>query len=284
MTFGNKKLLKNSSSNHRSMTSTLSAFEHRSSAILKVGETFFQESATLTKPKMLFFLLLDVLLASSTAGKSFECMNVADLDMDTVNVQEFSYISKKSCAHKCVSMDDACSAFHHSEGKCYLLPPTSSWNEQQMNTSAEVCMKANGENPKCNSQQFPEVHGRSRYVLVREKMNWRDAATKCESMNAKLAQVSTQEEMQAIETMLRKHHAESRTFNGLLQLPGANGKNDGWVWHRSGDPMTPEMWQHGEPNDYHGKDQDVGAFFPNGRSDDSDSSNRLYFMCECFVV
>lgn len=241
-----------------------------------------KETMALGVWNVLAFFFLTVLKASSASGP-FSCMFVRDLDVQLVTI-ETSRLTKKACAHKCVAMDSACSGFHQKQGLCFLLPPTASWNENRLKAPVEICIKIHRKNPKCTPQHFPHAFGRSRYVFVRQKKTWSDAATHCQNINSKLAQVTSVAEMNAIKILLKKNKAETFSFNGLLQLPEAKDSKDGWVWHRSGDPMIPDFWYTGEPNDYRGRDQNVGAFYRNGQSDDATGSDLRFFVCECFII
>ncbi|RKI36500.1 hypothetical protein D7V86_24685 [bacterium D16-51] len=85
---------------------------------------------------------------------------------------------------------------------------------------------------------------KSRYKLINDSKTWKEAKTYCEQMGGHLATITSEDEQEIIEALL-KNQGEKNCY-----WIGGYKENNQWKWI-NGEPFDFSNWDYGEPNGYH---------------------------------
>ena len=159
--------------------------------------------------------------------------------MTTMRLKPSTYVGKigrMRCASKCSAVE-RCPAFHVTpDDGCHLLEEN--FKEDRDPRSLKVWYRENFSS--CTESKFPKVFGNSRYLVEkRNRKNWRDAARYCNSLGAKLAQISSVGELKFLRGITDDSTNTSLTYIGLREI-----RTGIWKWHRSFESFNPnlEVW------------------------------------------
>ena len=127
----------------------------------------------------------------------------------------------------------------------------------------------------------------SRYRLVREKKDWETAVKVCEAEGGKLAELTSEAEMQAAFNSLGIGDDSRRFIHiGGLQAAGGEEPAGGWYFLRSGLPVNMSLFYRTEPNNHHNRENHLSANLRSGKVYYNDFCKRhlIKFICECVRI
>lgn len=222
------------------------------------------------------FLLLISTPASAGVFNGFFSRIITD-DIDIKAVGTFMPLSGMTdCNSQCVIAGDSCVATSSEHDRCYLIfrRTTKNWSEKSVG-NVTLMVRQGGQDPNCSDSMFPIQRGRSRYRFQKTITKWKQAKTYCESLGAKLLQITSHAEQKMIKDVIRD---SPRTI-----MVGAK-RTPSWRWQPSGDRMLlTDMWLSGQPNNYGGY-QPYTVIYRSGFMNDVSSTWSGYILCECLIV
>lgn len=130
----------------------------------------------------------------------------------------------------------------------------------------------------------------SRYKLVTDhSVTWQTAVAECEARGAKLAEITSEEERNHVSQQIKaKFQDRDRDFYvGGQQLPGAQEPDAGFIWRRSGLPISQNMFHSSEPNDNNPGERFTSAWYSSSGPfllDDLPHNVKRKYLCECHTL
>jgi len=119
---------------------------------------------------------------------------------------------------------------------------------------------------------------RARYQVVKNKVTWEEAQTRCQQMGGHLVTISSKKENSMVARLLWDNAART-AWIGLTD----KDQEDKWKWVAD-DSSTYTNWAPGEPNDAGGAEDCVQIYSGNGRWNDwgmpNNPDNKDLYVCE----
>lgn len=234
---------------------------------------------------MLCYLLVSLCFRFVLASMDFAIFDLYDVDdvpdsgMDINTCSSKDVVVFMNCT---VSGKNTCLAIRIPTGAPCQMLPSKSWSEKG-GPVAELWVRRDVQSSSCSPASFPYRRGRSRYRVETTTRTWAAAASHCESLWSKLAQISTNAEYYFVQSIFAKSGSSStQLIIGHYQLPGSPEPADGWVWHRSKDAFG--SWGARNPSNSGGKEH-FGTMYLDSGVNYNDIPGSLTFasVCECFI-
>ena len=198
--------------------------------------------------------------------------------------------SSSSCAQLC-AREPQCAAirYNHGVASCHLLTARFDLLEgaralEEARGSVEVLAIQGRGFGECPSS-YTGVWRSSRYRWVREAKTWETAVKVCEAEGGKLAELTSEAEMQAAFNSLGIGGGGISGFIhvGGLQAAGAEEKRGGWYFLRSRLPVNMSLFHRNEPNNVGNQENHLSATQVFGKVyyNDYDGRRHTEFICEC---
>lgn len=253
-------------------------------------QSFARELEMCFSAKVLGIFWSFLALGSTTDTGYFDAFeNIDDIDVSASGVFASHSNSTVDCGISCLVNKSHCAAFAVlGNDSCFHLAKSKSKKRRWSETAAKpqtLWIMRSALDPNCSKEKFPYHRGRSRYRIGNTKVTWKVAAANCESLDSKLAQITTESEKDFIWYNLSPN--DSINLNsfvvGLKRDININPTNHtlGWTWHRSEDAFTEvKFWESRSPK----KSGRFGGYAVTGINLISFEETSLNgFVCECFI-
>lgn len=245
----------------------------------------FDRNCIVMSAKLL--LILAPILSSSNACAQIQSI---DLPLDVIRATHslcrvFNVSSTKGCLQLCLR-EKACGAIYHYESKCDLF------TAHLYHFEGPAALTAINGNQKVWSivargfgecqDTYTAVWRSSRYRLSVQKVTWLEARQSCELEGAKLAELSSREEIEAVARQLGSSNAVD-VFLGGFQMSGAKEPDGGWKWILSQLPVDVGAFSVGNPDNSWGEEHVLSASLARNSLllNDANKNRRFFFICEC---
>ena len=118
---------------------------------------------------------------------------------------------------------------------------------------------------------------------MREKKYWGGAVKVCEAEGGKLAELTSEAEMQAAFNSLRMSDRKVVHIGGL-QAAGGEEPAGGWYFLRSRLPVNMSLFYGSNPDNWRNGEHHLSAVRISGKVYYNDISNSHAFICECVRI